>query len=394
VTERLRVLFYIGSMDAGGAERQVLELIRHLDRSKFVPMLGLATRQGPLLAEVPEDVRVYAFQETSAPSRRFGLNRLLRWTFLSGLLRRERIDVVYDRTFLATLDSGPATWWRRTPRISAIVADPMVQMALYFPRRQWFWRRLARWVYRTANLVLVNSQGLREQVIDYFRLPTDRVRVLSNALNLRRLDELASRPLAMQSERFRILTVGRIDRHKGHRDLLEAVRILVHDRGQTQILWQILGDGPERASLWNDVCRLKLGEQVEWLGIVENPYPFYRGADVFCLPSLSEGSPNVLLEALALGTPVISTDCPFGPREILEDGRWGFLAPMHDPTALALAIMDCMVNRATWRQRAAEAKPVIRERYDVKAVVRRLENVLLEVAGEADRLRPVGIGEA
>jgi glycosyltransferase involved in cell wall biosynthesis len=382
MNRRLRVLFYIGSLDAGGAERQVLELVRHLDRSRFEPLLGLATRQGSLLAEVPADVPIHAFQDVPR-SRRFGVGRFLRWTFLAKLLRQERIDIVYERTFLATLDTGPATWWRPTPRISTIVADPAIQMDLYFPRRQWLWRRFARRVYRTASLVLMNSDGLRQQVIEYFGLPPEKVRVMPNVLDVSRLDELAAKPQATDDAgrlRFRILTIGRIDQHKGHRDLLDAIQILVRDHGQSQILWQILGEGPERRALLDDVRRRQFGDHVEWLGIVPNPYPYYRTADVFCLPSLSEGSPNVLIEALALGTPVISTDCPSGPREILEDGRWGTLVPPQNPTALAAAIADRITNPMTWQNRAALAKPVIRQRYDVTTGVRRLEELLIEFA--------------
>lgn len=396
---RLRVLFYIATLDAGGAERQLLELLRHLDRARFDPILGLTTRQGPLLADVPPDVPIHAFQETPSGPRRFGLGRLARWRFLSNLLRQKRIDVVYDRTLQATLDTGPATWWRNTPRISAVVADPRIQMDLYFPRRQWLWRRFAQRVYRSASIVLANSQGLRRQVIDYFDLPPDHVRLLPNVLDASRLDRLAidateadsgKRKLEDEqtlsglrpSNQFRILTVGRIDEHKGHRDLLEAVRILVHDQGRSQLLWQIIGDGPTRVPLLAEIQRLNLGSHVEWLGVMTNPYPHYRAVNLFCLPSLTEGSPNVLLEALALGTPVVSTDCPSGPREILEDGRWGTLVPMQDPAAMAEVIAARMDHPNDGMDRAAHAKSVIRERYDVAPGVRKLENLLIEAAGQ------------
>lgn len=381
MNRRLRVLFYIGSMDAGGAERQVLELIQRLDRAKFEPVLALATKQGALLGDVPGDVPIVAFQESPARSYRLGSGRLLRWKFLASLLRRERIDVVYDRTFLATLDAGPATWWRRTPRISAIAADPAVQMDLYFPRRQGLWRRFARRVYRTASTVLANSEGLRRQAIDYFQLPPEKVRVLENVLDVARIDRLAAEPLSEKdSARFRILTVGRIDQHKGHRDLLHAIRRLVGEHDQTTIVWQLLGDGPEREALLDEVRRLGLESHVEWKGIVLNPYPYYRAADLFCLPSLTEGSPNVLLEALALGTPVISTDCPSGPREILEGGKWGALTPMRDPASLAAAIADRIEHPQPWLDMAAAARPVIRERYDAAVGVKRLEELLIKAA--------------
>lgn len=384
MSRRLRVLFYIGTMHAGGAERQVVELIKHLDRNQFEPVLGLATKQGALLAEIPPDVPVHAFQMSESQGRRFGMGRLFRWKFLSRLLQHERIDVVYDRTFLATLDIGPATWVRKTPRISAVVADPRIQMDLYFPKRQFLWKRFAKRVYRSANLVLANSEGLRQQVLDYFQLPADQVRVLRNVLDTDRLDRMASERIDVDdAARFRLLTVGRIDQHKGHGDLLEAVRRLVHDHGQNEILWQIIGDGPTRVSLMEEVQRKNLINHVQWLGIQTNPYPYYRAANLFCLPSLTEGSPNVLLEALALGTPVISTDCPSGPRELLEQGRWGYLVPMQNPSALVEAILDRIVHPEAWLARATQAKPVIREQYAPALGVKHLEDLLREAAGKS-----------
>jgi glycosyltransferase involved in cell wall biosynthesis len=382
---RLRVLFYIATLDSGGAERQVLQLVQRLDRRRFAPHLGIAVRAGPLLAEVPADVPLYACQEPGERHRRLGLNRYYRWKKIAQILRRERIDVVYDRTFQATLDAGPATWLRPTPRISFVTADPAIQMDLYFPRRQWLWRQLSQRIYRTADLVLANSEDLRQRVIEYFRLSPDRVRLATNLLDSERIDVLATSQLAARPGRFTILTVGRIDEHKGHRDLLHALRVVVHEQGRREVLWQIIGDGPSRESLANEVQSLGLQDHIEWLGTVANPYPYYRTAGCFCLPSLTEGSPNVLLEALALGTPVIATDCPSGPREILEEGRWGELVPVRSPPALAAAIAAHAANPESWRPRAQAAQSIIRERYAAEAGVRQLEALFAAVA----RRKPV-----
>lgn len=380
---RLRVLFYVATMDVGGAERQMLELLRRIDRTQFEPVLGLAVRQGPLLGEIPDDVPLHACQEATGGGR-FGTGRLQRWQFLARLLKRERIDVVFDQTFQATLDIGPASWWRKTPRVSMIVADPQIQLDLYFSRRQWLWKRFSDWVYRMATTVLANSEGLRRQVIEQFGRHYERTQVLPNVLNLERIDQLAAEAIPPRAGRFRLLTVARVDRHKGHRDLLEALRRLVLEQGRRELLWQIVGDGAEREALEADVQRLGLTEQIEFLGAVSNPYPYYRAADLFCLPSLTEGLPNVLLEALALGAPVLSTDCKSGPREILEDGKWGTLVPVQDPPALAAAIAERMAHPETWLVRARSAQPVIRERYDAARGVKLLERYLLAACGHVE----------
>lgn len=380
---RLRVLCYIGSLEPGGAERQVVEILKHLDRARFEPYLCLAHRRGALLAEVPADVPIDAFWDGFAGTWRAKLCHLLRITryvrlrWLAAALRRWRIDVIYDRTYLATLDAAGACRLRPTPRLSAAVADPAVQFRMYARRPHRLWRRYGRWAYQSAHLVLANSEGLRRQLLDFWGLPPAKVRVQPNALDLARIERLAGEPCPHPPDgRFRILTVGRIDEDKGHADLLEALIDLVQRRGQTDIVWQILGTGPAEAALREKVQAAGVSEHVQFVGVAANPFPYYRTADLFCLPSRTEGLPNVLLEALACGTPVLSTDCPSGPREILESGRYGRLVPVRDALALADAIADCRRRPEVWRQQAQAGRDSVAARYDVAVVTRRLESLL------------------
>jgi glycosyltransferase involved in cell wall biosynthesis len=386
---RIRVMCYIGSLSAGGAERQVLQILTHLDRTRFLPELALATRTGELLAEVPTDVPVFACREDNQSmrwSQRFGLGRLTRWRWLTRLLRERQIDLLYDRTYLATLDAAPAARSAGVPRISAAVADPAVQFAMYVRRPKVVWRWLSRRAYRTADLVLANSEGLRQQLIDFWQLSPDHVRVQPNGYDFDQIDALAAEPLQANSDgRFRILTVGRIDADKGHADLLAAIDQLVRERGRFDILWQILGTGPEEMALRQQVKDRGLVDHAEFLGVQPNPFPWYRAADLFCLPSRTEGLPNVLIEALACGTPVIATDCPSGPREILADGRYGQLVPVRDPTALATAIAGHFANREPLRVAAQLGRSSVRERFSCEVVIRQLESLMEAVVASARR---------
>ncbi len=390
---RLRVLFVIGSMHAGGAERQVVEMLRHLDRERFEPFLYLAHRDGVLLADVPGDVPVEAFWGGTRPHS-LGLKLLTvcrggmfaRMWHLSRFLRQLRPDVVYDRTYLSTLDTAGACWWRSIPRVSAAVADPRVQFEMYAKRLCWLRRRYARWAYHTAAKVLANSAGLRQQMIDYWQLSPEQVVIQPNGLDFDRLEQRkGAAPRLLPSSRgadstVRVLTVGRIDEDKGHIDLLTAMEELVHRRGHTELHWRILGIGPRTETLRQEIVTKKLTEHVELIGAVSNPFPYYAAADVFCLPSRSEGLPNVLLEALACGLPVISTDCPSGPREILDDGRYGSLIPVRDPMAIVAAIEDFLSHRQEWQQVAQVGRESVRERFDIRRVVEQLERILESVA--------------
>lgn len=375
-TRRLRILFYISAMDAGGAQRQIIELLRRLDRSRFEPLLALDARSGPLLAEVPADVPIHARLDAPRVTG-FGLGQWARWRFLARLLHAERIDLIYDRTYLATLDAAGACWFRPTPRISAAVADPQVQFNLYARRPRWLWRWFSRWAYRTANVVLANSAGLRQQLIDFWQLPPSQVVELPNGFDFDRLRARAGTEEPLQQDgRWRLLTVGRIDADKGHAVLLDAVEDLVKRRGRTTLLWQIVGVGPAQAALEAAVRDRGLSGHVEFLGQIENPFPYYRQARLCCLPSRTEGLPNVLIEALALGTPVLATDCPSGPREILADGAYGRLVPVGDSAALSAAIEDCLHDETTWRAQAHAGQCSVEQRYAIDRVLEQLETLI------------------
>lgn len=392
---RLRVLFVIGSMHAGGAERQVIETLRHLDRERFEPFLYLAHRDGVLLSDVPSDVPIEAFWGGTRPHS-LGLKVLTvcrggmfaRMWHLSQFLKRLRPDVVYDRTYLSTLDTAGACWWRGIPRVSAAVADPRVQFEMYAKRLRWLRHKYARWAYQTAAKVLANSAGLRQQMIDYWQLPPEQVVIQPNGLDFERIEQQIGDASRLHPGRrdagstVRILTVGRIDEDKGHIDLLTALEELVHRRSRTELHWQIIGVGPRMETLREEITAKKLTEHVELLGAVSNPFPYYAAENIFVLPSRSEGLPNVLLEALACRLPVLSTDCLSGPREILDNGRFGRLVPVRDPTAIANALEDFVSHREEWQQTAIAGQASVRDRFDVRRVVKSLEAVLESAVGK------------
>jgi glycosyltransferase involved in cell wall biosynthesis len=140
--------------------------------------------------------------------------------------------------------------------------------------------------------------------------------------------------------------VGRLSAEKGHRTLLRAVSLLPTDRP-----WRlaIVGDGPDRAALEDFARQHGLSERVTFIGRVADPFVWMRKASVAVCSSIYEGLGNAIIEALACGTPVVSTDCPYGPRQTLQGGRYGTLTPVGDETAMASAIAAAL-DRTTDRQ--------------------------------------------
>ena len=334
------MLLAIGSLGGGGSERQIIHLLQHLDRQRFAPMLYLLNRAGPLLPEVPDDVRVHVFAEQGQPPRVNWPGRIhgRQVADFARVIHQWKVDCVYDRTFHMTLIAGPGA--RGVPRISSVVSDPdrdLFEQERRFVRLK---RRLLRKAYHSATRVVAVSQGVKEALCRDYGLPESRVETIYSPLDLERIDRLAAQPpnAPWPADRFHIVAAGRLLEAKGFTDLIEAAERLVHGERRSQLLFHILGEGPLRARLEADIDKLNLGRHVRLEGFQANPYAFFQRADIVCHPSRYEGLPNVVLEAMACQTPVVACDCTSGPAEILGDGDWGVLAPVEDPSGLAAAL--------------------------------------------------------
>jgi glycosyltransferase involved in cell wall biosynthesis len=388
LAEKLRVLLAIGEMSGGGSQRQLLEILRRFDRTRFTPQLYLVSPVGELLQEVPADVPVHSFQERSQ-GRLSGdswWRRILafraRIVDLAAVLREQRIDVVYDRTYHMTLTTAGATRRRPTPRVSAIVTDPRQDFETNRERFRSVKRCLLRRAYRTADRVVAVSEGVRQAAIAHYALLPEQVVTHSNFFDIERIDRLMHEPLAptelKQPGRFEIVAAGRLHPQKGFGHLLEAVRELVQ-RGRTQIHLRILGSGPLEQELRAYVAAHALEPYVTLAGFHENPLPYFQQADLFCLSSLYEGMPNALVEAMLCKVPVLATDCPSGPREILLDGKLGRLIQSGNSRALADAIDDAVLNYPLWQSCVVAARAHIKKTYSPLAGIQRLEELLFRV---------------
>jgi glycosyltransferase involved in cell wall biosynthesis len=196
-----------------------------------------------------------------------------------------------------------------------------------------------RQTYRQADQVIANSHGVSADVLALTGLGADLLATLKNPSIPADLDRLASaaapHPWLEQRDKPVVLAAGRLVDVKDFVTLLRAFAALRQQRPARLI---ILGEGPERGALLSLAEQLGMAQDVALPGFSINPVAWMARAALFVLSSRYEGSPNVLIEALACGTPAVSTDCPHGPREILDHGRWGRLVPVGDVPALAAAM--------------------------------------------------------
>jgi glycosyltransferase involved in cell wall biosynthesis len=378
-----KILFVLGSLGAGGAERQVLRILTHLNRDRYVPSLYLVNREGELLNQVPADVPVFAYWDgRTFPRLNFpGRILLSQARDLARVIDRQQIDLVYDRASQMTLTASLALRRKAIPRVSVAVGDPSRDFALLHSRFAFAKRRMLRRAYQTADRVVGVSEGVRQGLIDFFALPPARVVTCPNLFDIDQIDEASKEAFdKYQEDRFEIVSVGRLSQEKGHLHLLQATQRLVNADRQTQLRLWLVGSGPMEQELRGFVQDHGLQEHVCFAGYQANPLPFVKHAQLFCLPSLYEGMPNALIEAMVCGTPVIASDCPSGPREILgQDNRFGSLVPVADANAMADAIADAMADYPTWQAKTTSARQNIIEHYSLKSGLQRLEAVFDEL---------------
>lgn len=328
---RERLAVFLPSMREGGAERSTARLTRGMAQQGHAVDLVLAQAEGPHLAEVDAAVRVV---DLGAPRMALALPALVRY------LRRER-----PRALLAIMNyaSITALWARALARVPTrvVVSErntlsnaASAARSLRDRAMPWLIRRFYPW----ADVVLGNSRGVAEDLVLH-GLAREKVGYIYNPIVT---PELASRADAPVEHPWLapglppvVLGVGRLRPQKDFATLIRALA-LVRRKRPARLL--ILGEGDERGALEALARELGVAEDVSLPGFLPNPHAFMRRVAVFVLSSAWEGLPNVLIEAMACGARVVSTDCPSGPREILAGGRHGALVPVGDAEAMAAAI--------------------------------------------------------
>jgi len=333
MTEPRRLAVLISFSGAGGVERMVLNLVEGLAaRGLAIDLLAIRAASADL-GRLPPTVRVLDLGVGHS-----GLAVLP----VARYLRRERPDALLaakDRAIRAAVLARRLAGWHG--RIVGRLGTNL-SAALEGRSRAARWLRTApmRLMYRGVDRIVAVSEGVAEDTRRITGLPGARIRVVRNPVVTPRLAELAAAPCPhpwLEPAGVPvILGAGRLTEQK---DFATLIRAFAQVRAARPARLLILGEGRLRAALEGLAAELGVGDSVALPGFTPNPYAWMARAALFVLSSAWEGSPNVLTEALALGTPAVATDCPSGPREVLAGGRHGPLVPVGDAAALAAAML-------------------------------------------------------
>jgi glycosyltransferase involved in cell wall biosynthesis len=327
-----RIAVYTAGLGSGGVGRMRVHLIREWIRRGHSVDLVMATAASPMEGLIPGDSHL----EVIGTSHRWmSIPRLVSY------LARRRPDVLLtDRTRLNASALTAVRWGYGTTGVYTSIHLPQGQkLERMRPAKRISEEKAIRRLLPKNKKIIAVSQGVADDLVRRFDIPEERVEVIYNPVVVSDIHELAAAapaaPLFDDATDPVIMAAGRMTAQKDFPTLVRAFAILAERRS---CRLAILGDGEEKRALLAMVGRLGLQDRIQLPGYVMNPYQYMTQADVFVLSSAWEGFGNVLAEAMALGIPVVSTDCPYGPREILMDGALGPLVPIGDPEALADAI--------------------------------------------------------
>jgi glycosyltransferase involved in cell wall biosynthesis len=331
-----KVALYLPSLAGGGAEKMTVNLAAGLSRRGIAVDLVLAQKTGPYLGDVPASVRIVDLR-----SRRVAASI----PRLAGYLRNERPDYLISamtHANIAAVAAGAISQSKTKIIVSERVAFEQSQFHATSVRER-LQKYLLPSAYRRAEFVVAISEGVAQQFRKMLGPRRKEIVVIYNPVltdDLRqKMDEPIKHEWFANATLPVIIAVGRLTVQKDFETLIRAFSLL---RKQRPARLVILGEGEQRPDLERLAGELGIAGDVLLMGFVGNPYSYMKSARVMVLSSRYEGFGNVLVEAMACGTPVVSTDCPSGPSEILERGRWGRLVPVGDAVRLAAAIAETL----------------------------------------------------
>lgn len=334
----MRIAFFLPNLEGGGAERVCVNLgVYFLQQGIDVDFI-LVRASGPLLEELPVGIQIH---DLKAPRILASLPGLLNY------LRNHQPQALIAAPDAVNVIAGLASWL--AGKKTKVLATNHINLVELWRNSQKLQEKVYPWllhfIFPVYDGIATVSEGNAQALLGMGRLPKDRVHVIPNPIMRPEIGRLAKEPLDhpwfVPGEAPVILAVGRLHEQKDFPTLIKAFSIL---RRRHFVRLMILGDGSQRDALVDLAEQLHIGDDLSMPGFDPNPFRYMSRCAVFASSSSWEGFGNVLVEALACGAQVVATDCPSGPAEILDHGRYGRLVPVSDPAALADSLEAALIH--------------------------------------------------
>ncbi|WP_461611069.1 glycosyltransferase [Cytobacillus kochii] len=354
-----KIAFVIPSLRVGGSERVVVNIVKKINREKYQIRLIVIDYNGPFKKEIPNDVEIInlgrkrlrdsvvaIFKEILKFKPDYVFSTLGYLNFLLILL----IKVLKLNTKIVVRESS----------------TPSKYINNFSPLKKKLYSNLYKSLYPMADIIVAQCNSMQEDLVSNFNIEKNKVVTVYNPIDIESIKYKMKQKKPFDNKNINIVAVGRLVYAKGYDILLNSINLL--SEKYPNIKLHILGDGPLKGDLIQLAKELNLDKKVNFLGFIENPYPYIGSADLYVLSSRWEGFPNTLLEAIACGTNVVATNCKSGPEEIIGDNNFGYLAKSEDPNSL-YEVMDKALNEKKENQKRAED-------FSINKIIKQYESLL------------------
>ncbi|MYF99311.1 glycosyltransferase [Candidatus Poribacteria bacterium] len=359
----MRILYVIDSMTKDGAESQLLKTITQFTPDQYEVFVVLSRAEGERISEL---AALPCVQDVTTLSGESGRMKLIEKAFtLGGIIKAVQPDIVHSWLWYSNFLCGVSRRFGLLCKIPFIASQRGDYYARYGKFRLWLTEKL---IYRATDCLLTNSEQIQRHLLKLY--PRKRVLSIPNLLELP--TEVWIQKQRESSEEKLIVSVGRFAPEKGHRFLIEALSLL----NKNYVHWRckFLGDGELESELRVLTAKHNLSDKVMFPGFCEDIFSELLKSDLFVLPSLHEGSPNALIEAMGIGIPCIATDVG-GIKDLIDNEKNGISIPSQDSVALETAIHRMLTEPEFASELGKNARKTIQQRFNTEESIRKLEEI-------------------
>ena len=369
--KKIKLLFVLPSLEGGGAERIVCNLMSALDRNIFDINLFLFTNKGVYWNLLSNDINVFFANEDNKISKVKVFKSLYKTSKnMDIIIGSMELMPTYFSVLVGKLLNKKVIGWVHI-NIDSILNDKNKYVKMLHKYI------LIRFFYNKLDKVIAVSKGAQKNIKKYlFKKNKNKVVCIYNPINIEYIRKKSQENIDINLNRPIIMGIGRLEKQKNFQLLIRAHKLLLERNINNNLV--ILGQGSQEIYLKKLTRKIGVEKSVVFLGFQENPYKYLKQANVFVQSSIYEGLPTVLIEALALNIPVVATDCPDGANEILDNGKYGSLVKMNDEKDLADNIEKALTDKNLQRIYKIKSKEAV-NRFDNKQITYLFEKLFLKI---------------
>jgi len=366
---RKRVLFIIFSIYGGGAEKQMQQLLSHLDRAKVEPHLAVFQITGKEENVVPAGIPVYDLSTNLRPASVFLVIKLTK------LIKKIQPDKILSFLWSVNIITLISAWILRISDRVIISERTYLELSVLRYRFAPLRNLVIRVCYPKAGKIIAVSRSVSRNLAEKYKIPPEKISVIYNGVDITEIEKKKKVISSPFCKKPYIVAIGGLRPEKNFSLLIKSFSIVAKQRSEINLL--ILGEGSDRANLEVLTGALNLSNKVYLPGRVTNPFPYLSEAEIFVLSSKYEGFPNVIVEAMACRVPVVAAaDSDSGITEILTDGQTGLLVDKSNDTVMAAAIAKLLVDKSLCKLLIENAYNRVLSAFSIEKTMESYKNLL------------------